>query len=82
VCQPQPADDVADGVDVRLLRPHPAVDLDDPTVGLDLGRLEADVLDVGGPAGRDQDAVRGHLGGGPALGPDRQADPVLADDQR
>ena len=36
VGQPQAADDVADRVDVRLLRPHVAVDLDDPAVGLDL----------------------------------------------
>ena len=54
VRQPQAADDVADRVDVRLLRAHVAVDLDDPAVRLDLRGLEADVLDVGGAAGRDQ----------------------------
>ena len=74
VGEPQAADDVADRVDVRLLRPHPAVDLDDAAVGLDLGRLEADVLDVGGAAGGDEHQLGAELGRLLALRADHQAD--------
>jgi hypothetical protein len=77
VGQPQPADDVADRVDVRLLRAHPAIDLDDPAVGLDAGRLESDVLDVGGPARRDEHHLGAQLGRLLAVRPDVQADPVV-----
>ena len=82
VGEPQPADDVADGVDVRLLGPHPAVDLDDAPVGLDLRRLEADVLDVGGAAGRDEHQLGAQLGRLLALGPDHQADAALVGGDR
>ena len=78
VREPQAADDVADRVDVRLGRPHVPVDLDDPAGGPHAGGLEAQVLDVGRPAGRDEDAVGRDLARGRALGPDREADPVLA----
>ena len=54
VSQPQPADGVSDGIDVRLLGPHPAVDLDHAAVDLHRCRLKPDLLDVGGAAGRDE----------------------------
>ena len=77
VGEPQATDDVADRVDVRLLRPHVAVDLDDAAVGLDLRGLEPDVLDVGGAAGRDEHQLGAELGRLLALGADHHADPVL-----
>ena len=77
VGQPQPADDVADRIDVRLLGPHPAVDLDDAAVGLDLGGLQADVLDVGGATGGDEHHLGPQLLRVLALGTDHDADAVL-----
>ena len=82
VGEPQAADHVADRVDVGLLGAHPAVDLDDAAVGLDLGRLEADVLDVGGAAGGDQHQLGAQLGRLLALRPDHQADAVLVGGHR
>src|SRR5712671_4379895 len=73
----QPADDIPDRIHVRLLRPHPAVDLDETTVGLDLRRLEPDLLDVRRPAGSDEHQLRAELLRLLALGPDHQADAVL-----
>src|SRR4029079_14182196 len=58
VGEPQAADDVTDRLHVTLLRPHVTIHLDHSAVGLDLGRLEPDVLDVRGAAGRDEH----HLG--------------------
>ena len=75
----QAADEVADRVDVRLLRPHPAVDLDEAPVRLDLRRLEPDVLDVRGPAGRDEQLLGAELLALLALRPDLEADAVLRD---
>ena len=55
----QPADDVADRVQVRLARPHrPEVDLHEALVDLGLRRLEPDVLDVRRAAGRDEQHAR------------------------
>ena len=79
VGQPQAADHVADGVDVLLLGPHPPVDLDDATIDLDLGRLETDLLDVRGAAGRDEQDLGADLGGLLALGTDGQPDARLVD---
>src|SRR4029079_14665482 len=77
VGEPKPADDVSDGVDVWLLGPHPAVDLDHPAIGLDLGRLETDVLDVGGAAGGHEHQLGAELGWFLALWADHQADAVV-----
>ena len=73
------ADGVADRVEVRLARPHPAVDLDEPLLDLGLRRLEADLLDVRGPAGRDEHHLGPELLLLLALRPDLEADPVLRD---
>ena len=77
VGQPQAADDVADRVDMRLLRAHPAVHLDDAPIGLDRRGLEADVLDVRGAAGRDEHHLGAELRRVLALGTDQQADAVV-----
>ena len=49
--------DVADGVDVRDVRAHVAVDGDPAWLGRHAGGLEADVLDVGDPSRGDEDDV-------------------------
>ena len=73
----QPADGVADRVQMRLARPHPAVDLDEALLDLGLRRLEADLLDVRSPAGRDEHHLGPDLLLVLALRPDDDADPVL-----
>src|SRR5215210_3008720 len=82
VREPQPADHVADGVDVGLPRPHLPVDLDDAAIRLDLGRVEPDLLDVRrAPRGEEQH-LRPQLLLLLALRPDHQADAVLLDADR
>src|SRR6185369_16845437 len=73
------SDSVANRVEVRLARPHPAVDLDEPLLDLGLGRLEADLLDVRGPASGDEHHLGPQLLLVLALRPDLEADPVLRD---
>src|SRR4029077_2547803 len=79
VGQPQAADHVADRVDVRLAGPHLPVHLDDALVDLDPRRLEADVLDIRRPAGRDEHDLGLDLFGGSAFGTHVDAHAVLGD---
>ena len=79
VGQPQAADDVADRIDVRLAGPHLVVDLDDAPLDLGLRRLEPDILDVRGPAGRHEQRLRGDLLRGLALRADLEPDALLVD---
>src|SRR5215210_8094117 len=82
VREPQPADHVADGVDVGLPRPHLPVDLDDAAIRLDLGRVEPDLLDVRRAPRGDEQHLRPQLLLLLALGADHQADAVLLDADR
>src|SRR4051794_30293884 len=73
----QAADDVADRIEVRIAGPHPAINLDDATLDLGLGRLEADLFHVGRPAGRDEEHLGPKLLRLLALRSDHQADVLL-----
>ena len=73
----QPADDVADRVDVLLGRAHPAVDLDEAPVELDLRSLEPQIFGVRRPAGRNQQLIDLEFFGRGAFGPDAQRHAVV-----
>ena len=69
----QPADDVADGVEVRLGGAHPAVDLDDAALDLGARRLEAHVVRVGRATGGHEHLLGAQLRGLLALLADHEA---------
>ena len=62
VGQPQPADDVADGVQVRLCGLHVGVDLDDGPLDDRLGRLQADPVGDRSPTRGDEQTLDHQLG--------------------
>ena len=79
VGQHQAPDQVADGVDVRFGRSHPAVDFHEAALDFDLRRFEADVLDVGRATGGDEKLIELQLFGLTALRPDGERDAVVGD---
>ena len=82
VRQPQSADDVADGVEVRIGRAHVAVDLDEAALHDGARRLQAHVLRVGGATGGHQQLLGTQLGGLLALLADHEADARLVSHDR
>ena len=68
----QPADNVADRVDVRFGRVHPAVDLDEPALEFDRQLLEPEVFRVRRAAGSDQQLLNAQFFSRAALGPDAE----------
>ncbi len=80
VSQPQPADDVADGVEVRLGGAHAVVHLHDALLELGARVLEAHPVRVRGAARGHQHLVGAELLGLLALSADHDTDPALVDD--
>src|SRR5664280_924246 len=76
--QHQPTDRVADGIDVRLRRAHPAVHLDEAALELDLRLLQAQVFGVWRPAGGDEQLIDLELSRRSAFRPNHERDAVIA----